>query len=377
MRNNLRCLLPLLSVLFVAGCNANGETKKKDPEEQVLPVTTLETRDTVLYHDYVADIQAVRNVDIRARVQGFLDKIYIDEGQIVKAGEPLFRLNAAEFRTQLTRARANLTAAQAEAQTARMEAGRVKMLVSKNIISKTELDVARSKVVAAQAKITDARTSESNAQLNLSYTIIKAPFDGMVDRLPLKAGSLIDHGTLLTTESDNSSVYAYFNVSENEYLEYRKARLKNPDQNNNVVQLRLADGTAYPYPGKIETLEGEFDENTGSIAFRAQFPNPNHLLKHGATGRVRLSNKVNDALLLPQKAAFELQDKNYVYVVDASQHVHMRSFTPKTRFSAFYIVASGLKAGEKVLYEGAQNVRDGAKIKPRIITMDSLLVQAP
>ena len=377
MRNNFRCLLPLLSIFFVAGCNANGESKTNDTEVQTLPVTTLVTRDTVLYHDYVADIQAVRNVDIRARVQGFLDQTYVDEGQVVKKGEPLFRLNAAEYRTQLTRARANLSAARAEAETAEMEAGRVKMLVKKNIISETELDVARAKVTAAKAKITDARTSESNAQLSLSYTTIRAPFDGLIDRLPLKVGSLIDHGMLLTSVSDNSSVYAYFNVSENEYLEYRKARLKNPTENNDVVQLRLADGTAYPYLGKIETLEGEFDENTGSIAFRAQFPNPNHLLKHGATGRVRLSNQVSDALLLPQKATFELQDKDYVYVMDSTNHVHMRPFTPKTRFSDFYIVGTGLKPGDKVLYEGTQNVRDGAKITPRYVLMDSLLRKAP
>jgi membrane fusion protein (multidrug efflux system) len=371
-----RIFYAFMCTVILAGCTAVSKDNDEKNEQQILPVTRLITRDTVLHHRYVTDIQAVRNVELRARVQGFLEKIYVDEGQEVKKGQPLFQLNAAEYKLELEKAQANLNDAVAEAKAAELEAERVAILVNKKIVAKTELALAKSKVKSAHAKVDEARSNETAAQLRLSYTYIKAPFDGIIDRIPMKAGSLIDEGTLLTTVSDVQAVFAYFNVSEGEYLEYKKARQQNPEKDNTSVQLILADRSLYKYKGKIETVEGEFDKSTGSIAFRARFDNPGKLLKHGATGTVLLANPIEDALLVPQKAVMEIQDKNYVFVVDANNKVTMKDFQPKARFSHFYIVDSGLEPGDRIVYEGIQSLREGTQIQPQYVLMDSLMVRA-
>jgi membrane fusion protein (multidrug efflux system) len=223
-----------------------------------------------------------------------------------------------------------------------------------------------------KAGIEMARSVEINAERKLSYTFIKSPFNGIIDRIPFKVGSLINEGSLLTTASDLHAIYIYFNVSESDYLQYIKTKATDPHQRNKEVDLFLADGTEYPYKGKIETMTGEFNKSTGSIAFRAKFPNPDKLLKHGGTGVIRITNHIPDALLIPQKACFEVQDKNYVYVVDKNNKIKIKSFIPKSRFKDYYIVESGLKAGEKIIYEGLQNIKEGMEITSKYIPMDSL-----
>ena len=336
-------------------------------------MTEVISKDTVLQHEYVADIQAVQNVELRARVPGFLEKVYVDEGQEVKKGQLLFKINDEEYKEELAKAKANLQNALAEAKAVQLEIDRLRLLVEKNVISETEIDVAQAKLDAANSKIRAARSAVSNAAIRLSYTSIKAPFNGIIDRIPHRTGSLIDHGTLLTTASNISAIYVYFNVSENEYLQYVKTKAAHPDRNNNKVRLTLADGSPYPHEGSIETVESEFKSGTGSIAFRARFPNPNKVLKHGATGNIVLSNAVEDAVLVPQKAVFEIQDKSYVFLLDSTNQVQMKSFVPRTRFSSFYIVETGLKPGDRIVLEGIQSVKTGMQIEPRPVGMDSLI----
>ncbi|AHJ97925.1 efflux RND transporter periplasmic adaptor subunit [Hymenobacter swuensis] len=371
---SFRWLLLPLTAATLAGCGADSaaETAATTEAPISLPVVQLAARDTVLSREYVADVQATRNVELRARVRGFLEKIYVDEGQKVRQGQALFHINDAEYKTRLTRTRATLNNATAQARVASLELDRVRMLTQKNIISKTELDVAQAKLTAARSTVEEARSAASNAALMLSYTTIRAPFDGVVNRELLKVGSLIDDGTLLTSVSDTRAVYAYFNVSEAEYLEYMKTRRQDSARRTNQVRLVLADGTLYAPTGQIETVESQFQAGTGAIAFRARFANPERLLKHGATGKVRLANTVTDALLVPQKAVFEQQDKNYVYVVDAQGQVRQRNFVPQSRLDAFYVVDSGLKAGERIVCEGVQDLRDGSRITPRPVTLASL-----
>ena len=359
--------------LLLAGCTKENPTQSVPDEIQTLPVTEIFSRDTTLHRSYVADVQAVRNVELRARVQGFLEKIYVDEGEQVQKGQLLFKINDEEYKAELAKAKANLKSAIAEAKAAELEVDRLRVLVDKNVIAKSELDVSLAKLDAMKARIEEARSAESNAAVRLSYTSIRAPFDGIIDRIPLKTGSLINRGTLLTSASDVSSVYVYFNVSEGEYLEYIKSKPTDSTRSNNKVRLMLADGSPYPHQGNIETVEGEFKASTGSIAFRAHFPNPDKILKHRATGRISLSNSLKGALMIPQKAVFEIQDKNYVFVVDSSNQVHMKNFIPKLRFSYYYIVESGLQEGDKIVYEGIQNLRDGMQIAPETVSMDSLI----
>lgn len=372
---NVKQLFYLVLILLASACKQSdtNTSSKQATELRKLPVTSLTAKDTILHHEYVADIQAIQNVELRARVEGFLDRIYVDEGQQVKNGQLLFKINDEEYKAELAKAKANLQNAIAEAKAVELEVDRLKVLVDKNVVSDTELEVAKAKLDAAKARISEARSAQSNAATRLSYTSIRAPFSGIIDRIPLKTGSLIADGTLLTTASDISEVFVYFYVSESEYLQYIQNKLNNREQSNTSVQLILADGSEYPYSGIIETMEGEFKASTGSIAFRARFPNPDKILKHRATGRIRLYNRIENVIFVPQKSVFEIQDKNYVYVLDANNQVKMKNFTPKTRFSHYYIVESGLEPGDKIVYEGIQNLQEGMRIDPEPVEMDTTM----
>lgn len=357
--------LGMVTAMLLAGCSSNQKNSSKQDTLQ-LPVITLKSRDTVLQTAYVADIQALRNIEIRSRLKGFLEKIYVDEGKPVHKGQVLFKLNDEEYRLALSRAKAALSNAEADATATRLEVERVKMLVDKKVISPSEYAVAKSKLKATEAKIQEAHANVLSARNHIAYATIRAPFDGIIDRIPLKAGSLIDEGTLLTSLSDISSVYAYFSFPENEYLRYQRSKNKGSEQNT-PVKLVLADGSSYTHSGTIETIEGEIEENTGSIALRAKFPNPHKLLRHGATGKIFISSQMKDAVMIPQKSVFEIQDHNYVYIVDEHNKLHMQSFTPLTRVAQYYIVKDGLEPGSKILYEGVQSARDGMVIKPELL----------
>lgn len=365
-------LIAMLSVALAFTSCTEKATITTQKEVQNLPVTQVLMRDTTLHREYVADIQAIQNVELRARVPGFLERIYVDEGQEVKKGQLLFKINDEEYKAELAKAKANMQNTIAEAKAVELEVDRLRVLVDKNVISKTELDVAQARLEAVKARIAEARSAETNATMRVSYTSIRAPFDGIIDRIPLKTGSLIEHGTLLTTASDISNVFAYFYVSESEYLQYMKMR-GNAEANSDEVNLILADGSHYPHTGMIETMEGEFKASTGSIAFRARFPNPEKILKHRATGRISLSNTIENAVIVPQKSVFEIQDKNYVFLVDSLNQVKMKNFVPKTRFSHYYIVESGLEPGDKIVFEGIQNLQEGMQIEPQLVGLDSII----
>lgn len=369
MGKSVFAIIPLCGWL-VASCGTDKKAESRQIDK--IPVVSIIEKDIKLDKFYVSDIQAIQNVEIRSRISGFLERIHIDEGQYVKKGQVLFTISGEEYRAVVEEATAALNSMIADAKTAELEVEKVKLLVDKKIVSATELAVASAKLRAMNAKVEEERATLAHARARLSYTTIRAPYDGVVDRIPLKVGSLLEEGTLITTVSDISSVFAYFNISENEYLDYLRSKPAGTASDDNTVRLILSDGQQYAHTGKIETVVSEFNENTGSIAFRARFPNPQFLLKHGASGKVKLSSDVDDALMIPQKAVFEIQDKNYVYVLDNENKVHMKNFVPKTRFDKFYIVQSGLRKGDKIVYEGIQNMREGMKISPSIVHIDSL-----
>ncbi|GAO44401.1 efflux RND transporter periplasmic adaptor subunit [Flavihumibacter petaseus] len=354
------------AIILQCACSAKGHPDNNKQELLKLPVVTVQQLDTLMVKSYVADLQALQNVEIRAKIQGFLEEIMIDEGQAVTKGQPLFRINDAELRNQVSQANALVQNAEAEAETARLEETRVKKLVEKNIISASELSLAAAKVKSAEARVQEAKGHAENARIRLSYAFIRSPFTGVIDRLPFKVGSLVDEGSLLTTISNLDAIYAYFNVSENEYLHFMKSKEENKPSLNDIG-LTLADGSRYPQTGVVETMESIFDEKTGSIAFRAKFPNPDRILKHGATGKVSLTRNVADVMMVPQKAVFEIQDKNYVFVMDSQHTVKMRDIRANGRMDQYLLVADGLQPGETIVSEGIQQIRDGSVIQPRYI----------
>lgn len=373
---SMKFLYVLISATFLVILSSCSKSGNSLDTKSILefPVTTVIRKDTVLFHEYVVDIHAIKNVEIRARVQGYLDYIYVDEGQSVKAGQLLFKINDEEYVAEVAKSKASVNSAIAEEQAMQLEAERVSILVEKNVVSQTELRLAKAKVDMAKAKVEEAKSHLSLANIRYAHTNIRAPFDGVVDRLPFKIGSLINEGHLLTTLFDSKFVYAYFRVSEKEYLEYIKSHPD--DRRSNTVDLIQADGNKHQQVGRIETLEGEFDTSTGTIAFRAKFPNPQLILKHGSSGKVRLSNNIENALIIPQKATFEIQDKTYVFLVDADNKLKVKGFVPKSRLSHFYIIESGLQEGDRIVYEGIKYARDGMLITPSNLPTDSVLVKS-
>jgi len=360
-----------LCLIWLTGCGVKGNIEKKAKDIE-LPVFELRSKDTTLHRSYVANINAYQHVELRAKVSGFLEDIMVDEGQFVKKGQLMFRLNDAEFKVQLSEAKATLTSAMAEVKGAEVELGRVQSLVEKKIVTASDLDLANAKLAAAKAKVDEALAKEEKAKINLSYTIVRAPFDGIIDRILQKRGSLITEGTLLTSVSDIHAMHVYFKVSEKEYLNYVKNQ-QHGNSHQTPATLVLADGTVYKHPGKIETMEGEFDTETGSIAFRAVFPNPSRLLKHGASGNILLTSAVSKAMMVPQRSVLEIQDRNYVFVLDKDYKVKMKSFVPDLRIDDLVLVKSGLDEGDRIIYEGVQNIREGSQVIPRMIAADSIL----
>ena len=353
-----RFVLFTASLVLLQSCSSEKEKEVLEVYEVTSPLMI----DTVFNSEYVADIQSLQNVELRARVKGYIDNIYIDEGKSVQAGQLLFSINSKHYQEELTRAKASLKNAVAGAKLAELEMKNVRILVDKNVVGKTEMEMAEAKLDAANARVDEAKSEEATAELNLSFLQIKAPFDGVINRIRNKVGSLIDEGTLLTTISNNKEVFAYFNVSEREYLEITSHK---KSESNKEVSLILANNQLYPLKGIIETVEGEFDESTGNIAFRARFNNPDGILKHGSSGKIVLEKELKKSLVIPQKTTFEIQENTYVFMVDKNNVAHMKSIIPKLRIDNIYVIESGLTVNDRIILEGIQLVKEGDKITPK------------
>jgi len=349
----------VLSCLLVVVCYTSCTSEKEKKEEvSTYKVTSPLRLDTSFVKEYVSQIKSVRNIEIRAQEKGYLQNIYVDEGQYVKAGQVLFRIMPRIYEAELLKS-------EAEEKAAAIELQNTQVLVDKNVVSQNELAMAK-------AKLDQARAEVSLAKLHLSFTEIRAPFDGTIDRLPLKLGSLVDEGELLTSLSDNSQMFAYFNVSEPEYLDYQ---INTKNRGSNRVNLLMANNELLKYQGTVETIESEFNSETGNIAFRAKFPNPDRLLKNGETGKVQMIVPVRNALIIPQKATYEVQEKIYVFVVDKNGIVKSRNITISSELPDLYVVASGLSEDDRMLLEGIQKVKDDDKVKIDFVDPKEVVTQ--
>lgn len=345
--------ISVCSVLSLTSCSKREQAKEEIAE---YTVTNPIAKDTTFVKEYVAQIQSLQNVEIRALEKGYLQTLHVDEGANVKSGQLLFNIMPKLYEADYLKAKA-------DAKVASLELQNTKNLADKNIVSSSELAM-------AQAKLDEANADLSAAETHLSFTNIKAPFDGTIDRIHFKKGSLIDEGGLLTTISNNKEIYAYFNMSEGEYLDYKAGAEKNDD---NKVGLLLSNNQLHKYKGVVETVESEFDNTTGNIAFRAKFPNPELLLKHGETGKVQMTVAVKNALIIPQKSTYEIQDKTYVYVLDKNNVVKSRNIVIKQELPNIYIVQSGLSVDDKILVDGVQLVKEDDKVKPKFVPANQVL----
>jgi membrane fusion protein (multidrug efflux system) len=316
-------------------------------EPHKIVVTSPQVKDVTLTQSYVCQIHSQRHIDVCALDGGYLEEVLVKEGQAVKKGDLMFKILPVLYQ-------ARAEAEKAEAELARLEYNNTKMLSASRVVSQNE-------VLLLQAKLAKAQAKADLAQAELNFTEIRAPFDGIVDRQRTQLGSLITEGDVLTTLSDNSVMWVYFNVPEAQYLEYMAAQGRHDPEPK--VELELADGQKFEQPGKIGAIEANFNNETGNIAFRADFPNPSRLLRHGQTGKVILSEVAKDALVIPQRATFEVLTKRYVFVVDEEGKARQREIEIENELEDVFVVDKGVGSGDKIILEGAGQVRDGEKIE--------------
>jgi membrane fusion protein (multidrug efflux system) len=348
-----------------------------------LPVVAVTTTAATTYKEYSASLEGKVNVEIRPQVEGYLDKIYVDEGAYVKAGQLLFKINARVYDEQLNNAQSSLLAAQANMTKAQVEIDRLVPLVENKVISDVQLKTARASYDAAKAAAEQAKAVVGNAQINVGYTYIKAPVSGYIGRIPYKAGSLVGKSETqpLTLLSDISEVYAYFSMSEPDFIVFKQQFAGNTIEEKVKkvpgVELMLADNSIYAQKGKISSIDGQFDKTTGTISFRATFPNAGGMLRSGNTGKVRIPQIFAEAMIVPQEATFEVQDKVFVFAVGDSNKVFSKPIGVSGKTANYYFVQSGVKAGEKIVFSGTGNLKDGMVIVPQPISADSLLKVKP
>lgn len=347
-------LASLGAILCLASCTSKKEEEKK--EQVTFLVTSPLKKDTIVLANYVCQIRAIQHIELRALEKGYLQKIYVDEGKFVKQGQLMFQIMPAMYNAELTKA-------EAEANFVEREYLNTKSLADSNIVSKNELALAK-------AKLNKAKAEMAIAQVHLSFTSIKAPFSGIMDHFLVRLGSLVNEGDLLTTMSDNSKMWVYFNVPEAEYLNIKTNQNK---EDLLHVKLLMANNQMFKFPGIVQTVEADFNNETGNIAFRATFPNPEGLLRHGETGSIVVSQPLKSAIIIPQKATFEVLEKKYVYVVDKNNVIRSREIKIAAELPNIFVVQSGLKIDDKILLEGLRQVSENQKIQYKFVQPDSVI----
>ncbi|WDI43701.1 efflux RND transporter periplasmic adaptor subunit [Bremerella sp. P1] len=371
-------LLLMLFSLVITGCESmaesheeHHETAHSEPHEDShgdahgdshegghhavhkIVVTTPVRKDVISTQRYVSQIHSCKHIEVRALEGGYLEEVRINEGEMVKKGDLMFKIVPTLYQ-------ARLDSEIAEANRMEIELKNAQNLLDKNIISQPELAIKQAELAKVKAKV-------ALAEAELNFTNVKAPFDGIVDRQLVQLGSLVEEGEVLTTFSDNGVMWVYFNVPEARYLEYkRQLDLDKAAGNGEVhlqVELKLANGEIFDQPGKIGAIEADFDNTTGNIAFRADFPNPTGLLRNGQTGTVLIHRTLKDVVVIPQRATYEILAKRYAYVVDQDNIVRQRDIEIQSEQDDIFVIKEGLKEGDKIILEGIRQVRDGDHIE--------------
>ena len=365
-----RIILGLLAITLLYSCSSAPQAQQAPPPP-ALPVATIVTGTDTTYQQYPASIEGTVNVELRPQVSGSLDKVFVDEGALVTAGQPLFKINDLPYRAALNNALANQHAMEAAVANAQLEIDKLTPLVQNKVVSDYQLKTAKAAYDVAKANVEQAKANVSTAQINLGYTTIKAPVNGYIGRLLKKQGSLVSpsDADALTLLSDVHNVHVYFALSESDFVtfkeQYAGTTLNDKLKQLPPVTLLLADNTEYAKQGSIDMIDGQFDKNTGAITLRASFANPQGLLRSGNTGQVRLSLQHKDALIIPQSATVEMQDKVFVFALADSNKVKKLPITIVGKTGDNYIVKDGVKAGDQIVLSGIDHLQEGEVIVPQ------------
>jgi membrane fusion protein (multidrug efflux system) len=369
---NKQSFLSILAAsLIIASCGKNDKSAQAGgaPQIKEYKTVTLQPESATLNSDFPASIQGQQNIEIRPRVEGYIDKIYVDEGAVVKAGQPLFKISAPEYEQQVRTATASIKSAQAEVSTAKLAVNKVKPLVEKGIISKYDLESAQYTYESAMASLAQANAALVNAKVNLGYTTVTSPVNGVVGSIPFRLGSLVSSNNAepLTTVSSIGNVYAYFAMNEKALLNFTKdsgGSLNQKIKSMPAVSLLLSDGSLYDQKGNIETVNGLINTETGTVNVRARFANPKGIIRSGSSTTVRIPTDVKEALIIPQSATFELQDKMFAVVLGKDKKTRNANITVLDNSAGnYYVVTSGLNPGDEIVLEGVASLKEGTEIK--------------
>lgn len=358
-----------LIVLTLYSCSSKQQAPIAPPPPS-LPVAVIITGTDTTYQEYPASIEGTVNVEIRPQVSGSLDKVFVDEGAAVSAGQPLFKINDQPYRAALSSAEASLHAAEASMANAQLEIDKLTPLVANKVVSDYQLKTAKATFQVTKSNVEQAKANVSTAEINLGYTLIKAPVNGYIGRLLKKQGSLVAPTDVdaLTQLSDIHNVHVYFSLSETDFVSFKE---QYPGQTLNdklkhlpAIALLLADNSQYGSSGKIDMIDGQFDKTTGAITLRASFPNAQGLLRSGNTGKVRLSLLHTNALIVPQSATVEMQDKTFVFTVADSNKVKKQPIVIVGKSGGNYLVKDGVKVGDQIVLSGFDHLQEGQVIQP-------------
>ncbi len=348
------------------------------PAQQAIavPVLDISSGNAVTYSEYPVTVEGRTNVEIRPQVDGYLDKVFVDEGAFVSAGQPLFKINDHRYAEALNNAQGALNAAEAALINAKLEVEKMTPLVEGKVVAEYQLKSAKASLKIAEANKKQAQAAVGAARINLGYTLVTAPVNGYITRLPKKQGSLVSAADPmpLTELSDIAEVHAYFSLSESDFITFREKNagktLNEKIKNLPPVTLVLPNGTAYEHTGRIDMVNGQFDKTTGAITLRASFPNAQGLLRSGNTGRVKLGITHGNTVTVPQAATVEVQDKIFVYTVDSANKVAKVPVTVFGKSGTDYLVKDGLKAGDRIVYKGFEGLQEGAVVKPEAVSAE-------
>ncbi|MCV2484501.1 efflux RND transporter periplasmic adaptor subunit [Flavobacterium sp. SH_e] len=376
----------LAASVIIASCgNKNDKSAQAGGAPQIKEYKTvvLQPESATLNSDFPASIQGQQNIEIRPRVEGYIDKIFVDEGAVVKAGQPLFKISAPEYEQQVRTAAASIKSAQAEVSSAKLAVNKVKPLVEKGIISKYDLESAQYTYESAVAALAQANAALVNAKVNLGYTTVTSPVNGVVGSIPFRLGSLVSSNTTepLTTVSSIGNVYAYFAMNEKALLNFTKenstgASLAQKIKSMPAVSLLLSDGSAYDEKGNIETVNGLINTETGTVNVRARFPNSKGIIRSGSSTTVRIPKDIKDGIIVPQSATFELQDKMFAVVLGKDNKTKNVNITVLENTAGnYYVVTSGLQAGDQIVLEGVASLKEGTEIKAQTQSQEAVYAE--
>lgn len=365
-------LVLIISILFYS---CNRENKNSTPPSGMIkdyPVLTLTAVSDTVHQDFPATIEGQQVIEIRPMISGYIQEIYVNEGDHVKKGQLLFRIRNPMYEQQVNTAKASISRAEADVNTARMEIDKVKPLVDKQIVSEYRLRTAELQLESRQAALEQARAELANAEANLAYTIIRSPQDGIIGMIPFKTGALVNSNMTqpLTTLSDITNVFAYFSWNEKQLLDFLShspgESMEDKMKNIPAATLILANATEYPEKGRIEMASGLISTETGSAIFKAVFPNNNGLIRSGSSATIRVPEVLDSVLMVPQSATYELQDKRFIYKVGEGNKVSAVSITATPSDDGrHFLVTDGLASGDRVVIEGVTSLKEGTEIIPR------------